>query len=205
MGADGVLTWAAGVQSTSVGSLGETGDGGLFARGVRDPFALRLTLALGVRVSPVFRDVVCTLLASSAPSLLIFVRAILFSAVWTVQGATSPLNRVVVGLGGGRSGLVGVGAALGLIERAGASFDPLRHLFTLGLGSEVGECALFGLGAVLPVIGVIAGLVGIAGSLDGEDVGGMAAGLQCAVFADVVRMGSTIASPGTGLLGGMGV
>jgi hypothetical protein len=93
-----VLTGLARMRVTSAG-MGLAGDGGLFAMGVRDSSALRLTLALGVRVSPALRDVVRTLLISSAPSFLT-VRAVSFSAVRTAQGATSPLDGAVVGLGG---------------------------------------------------------------------------------------------------------
>jgi hypothetical protein len=126
------------------------------AMGVRDLSVLCLTLALGVHISPALRDVVRTLLISSAPSFLT-VRAVSFSAVCTAQGATSLLDGAVVGLGGVQSGLVGVGgAALGPIKRVGGSFDPLRHSFALGLVSDIVARGLLALGAA-PMIEAASG------------------------------------------------
>ena len=62
-----------------------------------------------------------------------------------VQGTTSLLGRVMVGLGGmqmGCEGVVGLssrrGAGLGLTKDDGGLLEPLGHPFALGLMSEVG-------------------------------------------------------------------
>ena len=78
------------------------------------------------------------------------------------QGAMSPFDGVMVHLGGVQTGWAGVtglasgqGAGAGLAKDDGALLDLLGHLFTLGLGGGTGECGLFALGVMSPMIGLV--------------------------------------------------
>ena len=138
-----------------------------------------------------------------------------------VRGATSQFGGVTACLGIARMGCgsevglpVDEGAGCGLVKGNGGSLDPFECPSALGLVCRAGEHVSITLGLAseagkrVPLAIKLAVSVVVVGLSDSEGVGWIGrtvVGSQGAAFVDPVRTGSMIMSPGTGLLGGMGV
>ena len=81
---------------------------------------------------------------------------------WWAHPLQGCMHGVTVRLGGVQTGWAGVtglasgqGVGVGLTKDDGALLNPLGHPFALGLGGRTGECSLFVLGVVSPMIRLV--------------------------------------------------